>query len=74
MEDPFSGLAGRYLASGETLRGIVTGSGCSPTISVIAPDSTLPDVLRLEWEVGRREPYRSVARLFHLVGRKRSPE
>jgi ubiquinone/menaquinone biosynthesis C-methylase UbiE len=23
MEDPFSGLAGRYLASGETLRGIV---------------------------------------------------
>lgn len=38
------------------------------------PDSTLPDVLRLEWEVGRREPYRSVARLFHLVGRKRSPE
>jgi S-adenosylmethionine-dependent methyltransferase len=38
------------------------------------PDSTLPDVLRLEWEVGRMEPYRSVARLLHLVGYKRSPE
>jgi S-adenosylmethionine-dependent methyltransferase len=30
----------------------------------------LPEVLELEWEAGRREPYRSVARLIHLVGRK----
>jgi S-adenosylmethionine-dependent methyltransferase len=34
------------------------------------PDEDLPDVLELEWEAGRREPYRSVARLIHLVGRK----
>ena len=34
------------------------------------PDESLPDVLELEWEAGRRDPYRSVARLFHLVGRK----
>lgn len=30
----------------------------------------LPDVLEAEWEAGRRDPYRSVARLVHLVGRK----
>jgi S-adenosylmethionine-dependent methyltransferase len=34
------------------------------------PGGDLPDVLELEWEAGRREPYRSVARLVHLVGRK----
>jgi hypothetical protein len=28
-------------------------------------------VLDLEWEAGRRDPYRSVARLIHLVGRKK---
>ncbi len=35
------------------------------------PDEDLPEVLELEWEAGRREPYRSVARLIHLVGRKK---
>ena len=37
------------------------------------PDSALlQDVVELEWEAGRRDPYRAVARLIHLVGRKRS--
>jgi SAM-dependent methyltransferase len=36
------------------------------------PDEDLPEVLELEWKAGRREPYRSVARLIHLVGRKKS--
>ena len=35
------------------------------------PGEDLPEVLDLEWEAGRREPYRSVARLIHLVGRKK---
>jgi S-adenosylmethionine-dependent methyltransferase len=35
------------------------------------PGEDLPEVLDLEWEAGRREPYRSVARLVHLVGRKK---
>lgn len=30
----------------------------------------IEEVLELEWEAGRREPYRSVARLIHIVGRK----
>ena len=34
------------------------------------PGPDLPDVLELEWEAGRRDPYRSVARLLHVVGRK----
>ena len=34
------------------------------------PGDELPDVLELEWEAGRRDPYRSVARLIHIVGRK----
>ena len=34
------------------------------------PGEDLPEVLELEWEAGQRDPYRSVARLIHLVGRK----
>lgn len=34
------------------------------------PGPELPDVLEAEWEAGRRDPYRQVARLVHLVGRK----
>ena len=34
------------------------------------PDENLSEMLELEWEAGRREPYRSIARLIHLVGRK----
>ena len=33
-------------------------------------DATLPEIMQLEWEAGRRDPYRSVARLIHLIGRK----
>jgi 2-polyprenyl-3-methyl-5-hydroxy-6-metoxy-1,4-benzoquinol methylase len=35
------------------------------------PGPDLPDVLEAEWEAGRRDPYRSVARLVHLIGHKR---
>ena len=34
------------------------------------PGPDLPDVLEAEWQAGRRDPYRQVARLVHLVGRK----
>jgi S-adenosylmethionine-dependent methyltransferase len=36
------------------------------------PGVNLADIVRLEWEAGRRDPYRSVARLIHLIGRKSS--
>ncbi len=36
------------------------------------PGEDLPEILGLEWEVGKRDPYRSVARLIHVVGRKGS--
>ncbi|MGB3681023.1 MAG: methyltransferase domain-containing protein [Rubrobacteraceae bacterium] len=35
-----------------------------------SPGPDLPEVLEAEWEAGRRDPYRGVARLVHLVGRK----
>jgi S-adenosylmethionine-dependent methyltransferase len=34
------------------------------------PDEHLPGILELEWEGGKRDPYRSVGRLLHVVGRK----
>lgn len=34
------------------------------------PDEDLPEILELEWEAGKREPYKSVARLIHVVGRR----
>ncbi len=35
------------------------------------PGPDLTDVLEAEWEAGLRDPYRRVARLIHLIGRKR---
>jgi SAM-dependent methyltransferase len=34
------------------------------------PGDDLPEILELEWEAGKTEPYRSVARLIHVLGRK----
>lgn len=34
------------------------------------PGDDLPEVLELEWEAGKKDPYRSVARLIHVIGRK----
>lgn len=35
------------------------------------PVANLPSILKLEWKAGLRDPYRSVARLIHLVGQRR---
>ena len=37
----------------------------------LPPDSNLASILKLEWKAGQSDPYRSVARLFHLVGQRR---
>jgi S-adenosylmethionine-dependent methyltransferase len=34
------------------------------------PGEDLPAIMELEWEAGKRDPYRSVGRLIHLVGRE----
>jgi len=36
-----------------------------------APGVDMADVLAAEWEAGRRDPYRQVARLLHVLARKR---
>ena len=35
------------------------------------PGDDLPEMLELEWEGGKKDPYRSVARLIHVVGRNK---
>lgn len=37
-----------------------------------SPGDDMADVLASEWEAGRRDPYRQVARLIHVIARKRS--
>ncbi len=34
------------------------------------PGEELQEILDLEWEAGRRDPYRLVARLIHILGRR----
>ena len=34
------------------------------------PGEDLPEILELEWEGGKRDPYRSVGRFIHVIGRK----
>ena len=34
------------------------------------PGTDLPEVLELEWQASRKDPYRSVARLIHLIGQR----
>ncbi|MGH9103406.1 MAG: methyltransferase [Acidimicrobiales bacterium] len=40
----------------------------------LPPDDLLADVLAVELEASRRDPYRQLSRLFHLVGRKGEPD
>jgi hypothetical protein len=35
-----------------------------------AKPETLEEALELEWEAGRKDPYRGVARWIHLLGRR----
>jgi S-adenosylmethionine-dependent methyltransferase len=35
------------------------------------PGENLPEMMELEWEAGKRDPYRSVGRLIHMIGRKK---
>ena len=35
------------------------------------PDDSEPDVLAVELEASRRDPYRSMSRMFHVVGVRR---
>ncbi len=36
------------------------------------PGEDVQGILELEWEAGRRDPYRYVARLIHVVGRQQA--
>jgi hypothetical protein len=36
----------------------------------IPPPPEIEQILELEWEMGRRDPYRGMARLIHLIARR----
>lgn len=36
------------------------------------PGEDLAEAIELEWEAGKRDPYRSIARLIHVIGHKQS--
>jgi hypothetical protein len=61
VEDPFAGL------TVESWYGVRV---FADHLGEELPGEDLPEVLELEWEAGKREPYRSVARLIHVIGRK----
>jgi S-adenosylmethionine-dependent methyltransferase len=70
--DTVAGLHGLFEKAGAELVRRYRVRVFTDHLGVRPPDASLPDVLRLEEEAGRRDPYRSVACLIHLIGTKAS--
>jgi SAM-dependent methyltransferase len=68
--DTVEGLSAAFAEAGLTVERWYGVRVFSDHLGDSMPGEDLPEILELEWEVGRREPYRSVARLIHVVGRK----
>ena len=69
--DKISGIAALFEANGVDLEYWYGVRVFTDHIDDRPSGPDLSDVLEAEWEAGRRDPYRTVARLVHLVGRKR---
>lgn len=72
--DTLAGLAAAFAASGVDLARWYGVRVFTDHLGDRPPGPDLEDVIAAEWEAGRRDPYRAVARLLHLIGRRRSPE
>ena len=71
MGDPFSELAERYNSSGGILRQVVRHELVDRgRLGVITRGDIVEGLYGAFREAGQSDPYRSVARLIHLVGRK----
>lgn len=68
--DTVEGLSGSFAGAGLEIERWYGVRVFTDHLGDRPPGDELPDVLELEWEAGRRDPYRSVARLIHIVGRK----
>ena len=68
--DTVEGLSAAFAEAGLTVEQWYGVRVFSDHFGDSMPGDDLPEILELEWEAGKREPYRSVARLIHVVGRK----
>ena len=69
--DTVEGLSEAFAEAGLTVERWYGVRVFSDHLGESVPGEDLPEILGLEWEAGKREPYRSMARLIHVVGRKR---
>ena len=69
--DTFEGLSEAFADAGLTVERWYGVRVFADHLDDGMPGEDLPEILNLEWEAGKRDPYRSVARLIHVVGRKR---
>jgi ubiquinone/menaquinone biosynthesis C-methylase UbiE len=69
--DTVEGLSAAFAEAGLTVEQWYGVRVFTDHLGNSAPGEDLPEILELEWEGGKRDPYRSVGRLIHMVGRKR---
>lgn len=69
--DTVGGLSAAFAEAGLTVEQWYGVRVFTDHLGDSTPDEHLPGILELEWEGGKRDPYRSVGRLVHVVGRKK---
>ena len=69
--DTVGGLSGAFAGAGLTVEQWYGVRVFTDHLGDSTPGEDLPEILELEWEAGKRDPYRSVGRLIHVVGRKK---
>ncbi len=69
--DTVGGLSAAFAEAGLTVERWYGVRVFSDHLGESVPGEDLPEILELEWEAGKREPYRSMARLIHVVGRNK---
>ena len=69
--DTVEGLSAAFAEAGLTVEQWYGVRVFTDHLGNSAPGEDLPLILELEWEGGKRDPYRSVGRLIHMVGRKK---
>jgi ubiquinone/menaquinone biosynthesis C-methylase UbiE len=67
--DTVKGLSEAFVEAGLTVEQWYGVRVFTDHLGDSVPGEDLPEILELEWEAGKRDPYRSVGRLIHVVGR-----
>jgi SAM-dependent methyltransferase len=69
--DTVESLTGLFAANGAEVLAWYGVRTVTDHLGEIRPPADLADILELEWDVGRRDPYRRMARLIHVFARRR---